>query len=654
MPANEDTTKQGWNLIRLFAVITAIISAIMGMILSIEQKDNGNILVYHKWAGVSLALIASALYQFHDWIVQKHNYGKIASLLTFTLLLFTGHWGATLTHGENYLTGPILSQQQKQVSPDEAIIFNDIIKPIFDEKCGSCHMRGNQKGGLSLEDSSSIALAGKSGSALVPGDLLKSLLMARIHLPMNNKKHMPIASKPQLTSDELALLEAWIKAGAPYEEKLVNIPSTDSLHILTLVYLKTQNNEEAEQTYDFDAVSAATLKKLNSNYLVVKPLGSESPALTVSFFGRAMYSGEKLKELSAIKEQIVHLNLSKMPVTDEQITSLTSFTNLEKLNLNYTNITDKSITALATMKNLRSISVAGTGITLQGLNSLISNKKIKEIFIWDSKVDMQEVLTLQQKNPSIKIETGFQGADTMVVTLNKPIFKTTPGFFKDSAKIEITHVVKGVELRYSTNGSDPDSCISDIYKEPITLHKHTTVQVKAYKKGWTSSEVEKAFYMKAGMKISNTQFLTPPDPKYQAGFETLLYDLDLGDAKDFSSKWLGYQKNDALMILDLGYERKVEEVIVNALYSLRAHVFPPTNITVWGSTDQKNWKLLDELQNETPKKFIRTDSYLQTLQFKPTTIRYIKLLGKHLKQLPAWHPEKGKPGWFFLNEVIVN
>lgn len=643
-----------WEWIRLSAAITALISAIMGMILSIEQADKGEMLVYHKWTGISLAIIAFILYQFHEKIIQQKIVSRTVSVISAFVLLITGHLGANLTHGENFLAGPIMSTQKKPIDPTQAVIFADLISPILKDKCGSCHGGNTQKGGLSLNDSLTIMAGGKSGNALVAGDLIKSLLIARLHLPMTDKKHMPVSNKPQLTDEELNLLEAWVKAGAPFNQKLSQRETGDSLQLMADAYIKSQSENETEMAYDFKAASEGKINQLNNNYRVIKPLGKNSPALTVSFFGKSMYSAEKLKELEPLKEQIVHLNLSKMPVNDEQIKWIGSLPNLRRLNLNYSDITDKSTPQISSIKNLESLSVSGTAITLSGLNTLVTNKKITELFVWDSKVNPSDVLSLQQKNPQLKIETGFQGADTMVIALNKPLIQTPDGFFHDSGKIELAHVIKGVELRYSIDGVDVDSCISPIYKSPIIIRTNTQLQVKAYKKGWLSSEVVRSTYLKAGLPVISTTLLKPVDPKYNQQSEKILTDLDLGDKSDFGSKWQGYMNNDALVVFDLGDIKKVQEVKVNALHNIGAYIFPPVSLTVWGSKDQKNWELLKNFVSEPLKQSIPTNVFLYTLAFKPIEIRYIKLQGQPIKKLPLWHGGKGKPGWFFMSEVIID
>ncbi|MES2332683.1 MAG: discoidin domain-containing protein [Bacteroidota bacterium] len=644
----------GWELIRLFAALTALLSAIMGMLLSIEQADKGDTLVYHKWMGVSLATIAWALYTFHQKIAERKIFAKSISIASVFVLLVTGHLGANLTHGENFLTGPVMSRHKKIIDPETAMIYRDIIYPILNEKCGGCHQSGNRKGGLSLNDSVTIMAGGKTGKALVAGDLLQSLMISRLHLPLSDKKHMPLATKPQLSSEELNLLEAWVKAGARFSHKLKDRIVTDSLRLSANAYISSQKETETEIAYDFAEADPATTNKLNNNYRVIKQLGKNSPALTVSFFGKAMYSTEKLKELNPVKEQIIHLNLAKMPVTDEQVKWIAELPNLRRLNVNYSDITDRSMQLLAGMKNLESLSVSGTAVSIAGLNALVSNKKIKEVFVWDSKIKLQDTRSLQQKNPQLKIETGFQGADTMVIALNKPLIKTPQGFFHDSGKIVLAHVIKNVELRYSLDTFKVDSINGPIYKEPIIIHKDVSLQVRAFKKGWLPSEVVKASYLKAGIPIASTTLLNPADPKYNQNAEKTLTDLDLGDPGDLSTKWLGFMNNDALIVFDMGAVKKIEQVRVNALHNIGAYIFPPVSLTVWGSNDQKNWVLLNRITPEAPKKMIPTVTYLHSLHFKPASFRYIKLQGTRIKKLPDWHPGKGKPGWFFMSEVIVD
>lgn len=649
----EPSMDTAWELIRLSAALTAIATAIMGLFLSIEESAKGDLLVYHRWGGIATAVLAWILYAFHQQISNRINTGRVVSVCSAILLLATGHWGAGLTHGENFLLAPVETAEKPTIDLANARIYPDVINIIIKEKCGGCHQGGSQKGELLLKDSLSMVKGGKTGAALVAGNPEKSLLLTRIHLPVTEKKHMPVADKPQLTEEEINLLEIWIKEGAPFEQKLTDRAVTDSLRILAEAYIAPYIQKENDEHFDFAAVSNSTIEKLNNNYRVIKELGKNSPALAVSFYGKAMYSGEKLKELEPISKQIIHLNLAKMPVTDEQVQWISKLPNLRRLNLNYADISDSSMPLLAGMKNLELVSVAGTAVSTKGLNSLLTSKSVKEIYVWDSKIKSEEAAAAQKKYPKLLIDAGFEGADTMLIALNKPIIKTDAAVFYDSILVELFHPVKGVELRYSTDGKEPDSINSPLYTKPVTIKSNTQLQVKAYKKGWLSSEIVKSHYLKS-LPILTTKLLTPADEKYGAAADKVLTDLDLGDMSDFGSRWLGYRKNEALFVFDLGKKQKVKEVSVNNLKNLRPYLFPPTSLTVWGSNDEKNWRLLKTISIPVPKNFSPATDTLLRLQFTPTDLQYIKLRGEPIKHLPVWHPAKGQPGWFFLSEVLVN
>jgi uncharacterized membrane protein len=649
----EAVMEKMWEIIRLSAALSALASAIMGIFLSVEQGGEGSTLLYHKWSGTALAVIAWALYVFHAKLATNRSLAKSVSIGAAFLLVVTGHLGANLTHGENFLSGPILGRSPKKIDPEQAVIFTDLIYPVLEEKCGACHQAGNQKGGLSLVDSAAIMAGGKTGKALVLGDLEKSLLISRLHLPMSDKKHMPVASKPQLTPEELELLQAWVKAGAPFAQKLRERNSTDSLRISADAYIHSRQELTEDPVYDFAEADPDKIKTLSDNYRVIKPLGKNSPALAVSFFGKAMFTPARLNELEPLKKQIIHLNLSKMPVTDEQLSLISGFQNLERVNLNYTDITNAGMQYLVGMKKLSSVSLSGTAIDTKGLEALAVNQQIKEVYVWDSRIPANAITAIQQKYPQLKIETGFQGADTTVVKLNKPLLKTPEGFFRESGRIILAHVIRGAELRYTLNGLEPDSSTSLIYKEPITITQNTILQVKAFKKGWLSSDVVKASFLKAGLPVINTTLLQPADVKYNMGGGKILTDLDLGDQSDFSSKWLGFQKNKASVVFDLGAPLKVEEVQVNALHGTRAHVFPPVSLTIWGSTDEKNWRLLSTQRPPQPDSIKPATAFLYQLHFKTTTARYIRLEAQPVPKLPHWHPAAGKPAWFFMSEVSI-
>ena len=97
--------------------------------------------------------------------------------------------------------------------------FETKVRPILANNCGSCHMDGVSKGGLSLTSRDSILKGGDTGPAIVINDPEKSLLIQAVH-QTGDLKMPPKGTK--LTADEIQTLSDWIRMGAPWP--VSNVP----------------------------------------------------------------------------------------------------------------------------------------------------------------------------------------------------------------------------------------------------------------------------------------------------------------------------------------------------------------------------------------------------------------------------------------------
>ena len=106
---------------------------------------------------------------------------------------------------------------------DQALLFEANIRPVLSKKCGKCHSRTVQKGGLDLSEMNGLRRGGESGDPAVAGTLDESLLWLMI-----DGGDMPPEGQPRLTKEETSLIRRWIEAGAKSkqpanaEEKQIN------------------------------------------------------------------------------------------------------------------------------------------------------------------------------------------------------------------------------------------------------------------------------------------------------------------------------------------------------------------------------------------------------------------------------------------------
>jgi hypothetical protein len=87
--------------------------------------------------------------------------------------------------------------------------FAKEVQPVLAAKCLKCHGENDPKGNLDLRSKAGMLAGGDSGPAIDAKVAAKSLLLQRI-----TAGEMPPKESPQLTPEEVAVLKAWIEAGA--------------------------------------------------------------------------------------------------------------------------------------------------------------------------------------------------------------------------------------------------------------------------------------------------------------------------------------------------------------------------------------------------------------------------------------------------------
>ena len=273
----------------------------MGLFLSKEGGYDADALQWHKWGGTILSVFTLAWYHFRKKInaVKLLPYG--ISFLAFGMIILTGHQGASITHGQDFLLAPVMDEKSKPVVPfDEALVYADMVKPIINEKCMSCHNSKKAKGELVMESEEALLKGGKTGKLWDSTAADFGLLLQRVHLPLDQKKHMPPSGKPQLTDEELSIIARWIRKGSDFTLRAADLPVDDTLRLIAVN--KFMNAESAQ--YDFEEADAAAVQKLNTANRVVAKEALNSPGLTVSFFNSKLFNSDQLKELVPIKKQM--------------------------------------------------------------------------------------------------------------------------------------------------------------------------------------------------------------------------------------------------------------------------------------------------------------------------------------------------------------
>jgi hypothetical protein len=554
---------------------------------------------------------------------------------------------------------------KEKVPFDEAIVFRDMVQPVLDAKCLSCHNSTKAKGGLVMSTPELLVKGGKNGPVLDTSDANMSLLLQRIHLPEEDRKHMPPKGKPQLNDQEITVLYNWIRRGADFKVKVTALEPTDTLRTIASNIFRTSGDQE---TYDFAAASEDKVRQLNTDYRAVYPLATGSPAIAADFFGASFYKPDQLKDLLAIKTQLVSLNLSRMPVTDDELSVIGQFANLRELDLSFTRITGGSLPALEKLHHLKRISLTNTVVRRDDIFKLLALKELRQIYVWNSGLSFADAAEINRKYPKLDIQTGAR-TDTMVLKINPPLNQTTVQVISDTpVQLRLRHFVPGTTIRYTLDGTDPDSLHSMVYDGRTFIDSQVLMKARAFRKGWRPSDVVQSQFYRATFKPDTIILMTRADSSYMGKGGTTLKDLQKGSQNFGDGKWIAFRNNRMECMLQFSKPVRARSITVSTLVNVGAMIFPPRNIRIMGGNDPSNLRLLYQLAP--PSDTLLTSNYLipYECKFPPVSVRYIRVMVEPFGRLPvSMRPpllpspkknEKPKPfndkGWFFIDELFVN
>ena len=646
----EPSYNNATDLLLLLAVFSSVITSLAGLFLSKEEGYDPDTIFWHKWGGVVISILTLLWYGWRNNIHSRKALSVTFSAVAFFIIIITGHLGAGITHGEGFLLAPILPEKKAPVvDPEEALVYAHLVHPILESKCISCHNSKKAKGELIMETEELLLKGGKSGVLWDTTEADLGLMLYRVHLPLDEKKHMPPKGKPQLTDEEIELITQWIQHGADFDLRVAALNDQDTLKQLALAKLKT--NEIS--SYDFDEADPSVVKKLNTANRVVASEALRSPALVVNFFNNRLFDITQVKELEKAGKQIVSLDLSRMPVKDEDLSLISRFENLRQLNLSFTEITGSRIGQLAKLKHLRNLTLSGTKVTAEHLKQLKDFPSLKIVHTWNTSVAYDDIEKLKQELSGIRFETGFRG-DTITMKLSPPVILNEETFIHSSIPLRLKHYIQGATIRYTLDGTEPDSLHSPEFKGGETIEKNAVVKAKAFKPGWISSDVVEANFFRVKHIPDTVIYLTKANPKYSDDKGRLLINLEKGETDFRSGGWLGYrEKMECLLVFREPVE--VQNISLSTLVDVGSYIMPLQTMEVWGGSDPSKLKRLGIVKPAQPN----TNQFYASRKgfecsFNPTTVKCIKLVVQPVSKLPSWHPGSGDKGWIFVDEVLVN
>ncbi len=637
-----------------YNALLATLTALAGFLLAANGGYEKDLLSNHKWLGVGVAFISHGLIYLNKLKI-KFILWNGAVITSALLILFGSHLGGSLTHGEDFLAFTSEKKQSILIPSitENTTILQGAIQPVLNAKCISCHNDQKAKGGLNMKDINSMLKGGKTGALWVSGDPEKSLMIERMLLDLDDKNHMPPKGKAQLSSVEIAIFKEWIHKGASPKLTFHALADQDTLRKLITKLIESLPKAETIKEYNFKSASSKTIEKLNNPFRHIYSFANNSPALIVEFYLKEKYGHASLQELKDISDQIIQLSLAGMPADDQSFDIISGFSHLEKLNLNATSITGKGIDKLRSCKQLEQVSVANTSLGYDEISSLASIPSIKKLFVWKTKLKIEEIESLRKKFPKIQWDNGYIPDKNELLKLTPPILDDLEKrIYGPDELIRLKHPMPGVKIRYTTDGSNPDSASSTLYTEPIKVLGLMRLRAIATSDGWLTSDTTDNSFFQRSFKPDSAILLHQPDPKYSALGAKSLTDELKGNSPNLSVNWLGYKDSTFKAGFYFYQDKEMKEIIVSVVENIDQYVFPPVKITVKGGDSPKKMTILGTVMPEQPTKNGRKHIIPVHIPISPKKFRYIEIEAIPVAKMPKWHPGAGDKGWVFVDEVF--
>ncbi len=231
-----------------------------------------------------------------------------------------------------------------------------------------------------------------------------------------------------------------------------------------------------------------------------------------------------------------------------------------------------------------------------------------------------------------------------------PYVSSNGEIFYDSLSVSLTCETAGTEIRFTTDGSEPNFN-SPLYKKPITIYQSATIKAFAY-----TNDDERSFIMSSSFiksKYPPALYKNSFHERYNGSGAMALTDGRFGTTNFQNGEWQGFEGIDLDVIIDLTKQKSIKNLSIGFLNDPNVWIFLPTDVEFSVSDDGKNFKQIANVKNEIPS--TNQDLMIKRFSAKVETIsaRYLKIFAKNIGVCPSWHKGAGGKTWIFTDEVTV-
>ena len=205
-------------------------------------------------------------------------------------------------------------------------------------------------------------------------------------------------------------------------------------------------------------------------------------------------------------------------------------------------------------------------------------------------------------------------------------------------------------VRYTLDGSEPDEN-SILYEGPVKIEGACTIKAKSILPNMKTRVFSKTFGSHKAM-AKNAEVTSAAHHNYNAGLPHSLTDGIRGTFNYKSTDWAGWYTGPFEAVIDMAGET-YSTVTLGTVSVKYDWIFCPESIVISTSDDGKTFTEVAKAVYGPEKEEAPNELKEYTLSFPETSARYLKVWAETTDEIPDWHEAAGKPGFLFVDEIVV-
>ena len=212
-------------------------------------------------------------------------------------------------------------------------------------------------------------------------------------------------------------------------------------------------------------------------------------------------------------------------------------------------------------------------------------------------------------------------------------------------KVTLTCIRPDVEIRYTTDGSEPYEH-SMLYRRPWIVKQSQTVKCATFKGGKQVGQTLVIPIQVGGMTGHNVLRSTSVEKRLVNGVR--------GSLKNTDGEWASWKTNDSISLtFDVGSRKRLGCVSLGYLNDFGLGIHKPQKVEVWLSdNDVHYWQVAEEVFEQ--DEIFCEGRYMKNLDLKFENVgRYVRIIMKGAGKCPEQHVRPGLEAQVYLDEVMI-